>query len=147
MFYWPLGWCCSYCAAQLVTGNSEGNQNRTLWLSGRPTVYIRNQNGTNLHLQASIPPFQNRSSTPTPECWESGRLEGAPIMTAKMVAVPAHPGVTGGAARAADRGWDTGGAGAVFNTIFLLLTAFTLTAYCSYSYCLLLLLLKQYNLL
>ena len=39
----PVGWYCSYWAAHLVTGTSYQKQNKTLWLSGRPTVYVSNK--------------------------------------------------------------------------------------------------------
>ena len=40
MFHWTLGWYCSYCAAQLVTGIRERKQNKTWWLRGLNTVYM-----------------------------------------------------------------------------------------------------------
>ena len=36
--HWPLGWYCSYCAAQLGTRTFERKQNKTSRLSGRHTV-------------------------------------------------------------------------------------------------------------
>ena len=47
MFSRPLGWCCSYCAAQLVTGTSVRKHNKTSRLSGRPRVY--RGNSTNIY--------------------------------------------------------------------------------------------------
>ena len=40
MFHWSLGWYCSYCATQLVTGNSERKQKITSQMRGRSTVYV-----------------------------------------------------------------------------------------------------------
>ena len=39
MFHWPVGWYCSYCTAQLVTGTPYLKQNNTSWLGGRLTVF------------------------------------------------------------------------------------------------------------
>ena len=40
MFHWLLGWYCSKCAALLVTGTSDGKQNKTSRLSGWRRMYV-----------------------------------------------------------------------------------------------------------
>ena len=39
MFHRPLGWYCSYCAAQLVTGTSKWKENKTSRMRGRARLY------------------------------------------------------------------------------------------------------------
>ena len=52
MFYLPLGWYSSYCAAKLVTRTSDRKQNKT----SLHTVYFVTPSYIKLHFKSNLPP-------------------------------------------------------------------------------------------
>ena len=72
MFHLPLGWYCSYWAAQMVTWTSERKQNQTSRMRGRPRLLCTTWWTSTIILSTYVPApqwlFRQGGTMPWPRC-------------------------------------------------------------------------------